>query len=713
MLCNQSHCACTEATDPKVEHPKPVHSDGSIMLDVTCNCTEIPRNIPLQTVSLTLIGLKNLDNSGTIFRRLSFLRALEIKDGTFILLFNNSLEGLNNISKLSIIDGHNSIVSIDLYAFQHLQNIFSIRFEKIVMLVKTIAASLPKLGSSLRDLTIICDGKEKPTTEILNEKIYKLLEHFHITNLTICQCHIAAVQSGFSKYLQHLVYLNVSQNFISGNFPALNEFILLNNLVILDFGNQVSKKLTTSYKSNRNTPDNTSSISDFAICRLPPNLTHIYYQHTQGFARSPCRAFFPNNNLRFLNLFKTHVPKIGVRGLNALEYLDLQSALGYFSRTSLHNLPSLQTLLIGNNDIGSIIDNDINGTLFADNVNLISLDIAGNSIQMLPEQLLHSIRNVQMLNLSNNHLKHIELNNFRDIQMLNISRNDISHVTGDFMNRLNTLSLRKKITVDFTNNPISTSRMCCAITDFIDWSKHSSINVHNWQRYQCIMDNKKHNFINLSSSELGLQCNISILNNVISLTVTLLVTFILIIGGVVLYKKRWCIRAYIYSAKRYIKLKNEQDTLQEYEYSAFVAYHENDGAWVRNRLMRKIEDTWKLNLCIHQRDFIPGEHIEENIYRGIENSRRVILVISNSFIESSWCMMELRLARQTALDRGYDVVIPIILEEVQYDGGGRVMLNVLKRNTYLEWPRESLEGQTLFWHRLHGTLHQKAQGLNE
>ena len=321
-------------------------------------------------------------------------------------------------------------------------------------------ASLPKNSSTLQDITIICDGNDKPTTEILDEKFYKALEPFHITNLTICQCHIAAVQTGFSKYLQHLVYLNVSQNFISGNFPALNEFILLNNLVILDFGYQVSKKqLTTSYKSNRNTSDNTSSISDFAICRLPPNLTHIYYHHTQGFARSPCREFFPNNNLRFVNFFKTHVPEIGVRGLDALEYLNMQSALGYFSRTSLHNLPSLQTLLIGNNEIGSIIDNDINGTLFADNVNLISLDIAGNSIQMLPEQLLHSIRNVQMLNLSNNHLKHIELNNFRDIQMLNISRNDISHVTGDFMNRLNTLSRRKNITVDFTNN-LSQHHVC-------------------------------------------------------------------------------------------------------------------------------------------------------------------------------------------------------------------------------------------------------------
>ena len=255
--------------------------------------------------------------------------------------------------------------------------------------------------------------------------------------------------------------------------------------------------------------------------------------------------------------------------------------------------------------------------------------------------------------------------------------------------------------------------MCCAIIDFIDWSKHSRIDVHNWQIYQCINDNIKHNFVNLSIHDLDLQCNRYILNNVISVTVTSLVTFILIIGGVVLYKKRWCIRAYIYSAKRYIKLKDEQDTLQEYEYSAFVAYHESDGAWVRNRLMRKIEDTWKLNLCIHERDFIPGETIIENISRGIENSRRVILVISNSFIESNWCMMELRLARQTALDRGYDVVIPIILEDMQYDGGGRVMLNVLKRKTYLEWPRGSLEGQTLFWHRLHGTLHQSAQELNE
>uniref|UniRef100_K1QC90 Toll-like receptor 13 n=1 Tax=Magallana gigas TaxID=29159 RepID=K1QC90_MAGGI len=52
---------------------------------------------------------------------------------------------------------------------------------------------------------------------------------------------------------------------------------------------------------------------------------------------------------------------------------------------------------------------------------------------------------------------------------------------------------------------------------------------------------------------------------------------------------------------------------------------------------------------IHDRDFIPGVDIAENITIAIHNSRRIILIMTSDFLKSQWCMFELNMARMESL----------------------------------------------------------------
>ena len=707
-LFNSNLCNCTAVPDKDFQLSQDI--DTQSLLDVTCYCETIPWNIPVETVSLTLIGLKYFNNASSIFRPLSYLRTVVIKDGRFRILSNNSLEGLNSITKLSFINGE--LVLIAVNAFQYLQNLISIRFENTTMRLKQIFYPFMSLNKrSFREIVIICEEKNRFSVEILDQTLYRMLEHLHITNLTLSLCRIAVVKGGFSKYLPHLIYLNVSQNHITGNTAAVNEIIFLNNLEVLDASYQLYKTLR---RPNRLASNDLPRNFELVTCRLPANLTYFYFHHTLGFFRFPCRAFLPHNNLKFINFLKSSMTSAifnSLHGLNALEYVNVQStALITLSKNVYFNLPNLQTLLIGNNKIGKMIEGDKNGTLFSKNPNLISLDIAGNSIKTLPGQFMYSMQHIQSLNLSNNHLKEVDVKHLHKIQLLNISENEISRVTEEFMEHLNELN---NVTVELTDNPISKSQECCHIIKFIQWSKHSKVRVHKWQRYQCIMNNRVTEFRSLSIDHLKLECFPPTNSLIISTALILVIIVFLIVGSIVIYTKRWCIRAYIYSGRRYFKLINEQNTGEEYIYKAFVAYHEKDADWVLNTLRHKIEDINGLPLCIHQRDFIPGDPIEENISRGIESSQHVLLIISKAFITSYWCMMELRLARQMALDRGRDTLIPIILEDVDYCKGGHTLINILKEKTYLKWPLESEDGKALFWHRLHETLQRRVPELVE
>jgi len=49
-------------------------------------------------------------------------------------------------------------------------------------------------------------------------------------------------------------------------------------------------------------------------------------------------------------------------------------------------------------------------------------------------------------------------------------------------------------------------------------------------------------------------------------------------------------------------------------------------------------------VCYHERDFVPGEYITNNIQSAIDKSKRVVCLLTNDFIRSEYCMLEFHAA---------------------------------------------------------------------
>jgi TIR domain len=47
-------------------------------------------------------------------------------------------------------------------------------------------------------------------------------------------------------------------------------------------------------------------------------------------------------------------------------------------------------------------------------------------------------------------------------------------------------------------------------------------------------------------------------------------------------------------------------------------------------------------VCYHEKDFMPGSNIMDNIQNAIDCSKRVVCLVSPHFIRSEWCMIEFR-----------------------------------------------------------------------
>ena len=79
------------------------------------------------------------------------------------------------------------------------------------------------------------------------------------------------------------------------------------------------------------------------------------------------------------------------------------------------------------------------------------------------------------------------------------------------------------------------------------------------------------------------------------------------------------------------------------DFDSFVCYKfDTDNDYVVNVILKSLEELCEppLRLCVHERDFLPGLHIKDNIKDAVTKSNSAIIVMSQAFIDSDWCQEE-------------------------------------------------------------------------
>ncbi|XP_008287182.1 toll-like receptor 18 [Stegastes partitus] len=154
------------------------------------------------------------------------------------------------------------------------------------------------------------------------------------------------------------------------------------------------------------------------------------------------------------------------------------------------------------------------------------------------------------------------------------------------------------------------------------------------------------------------------------------------------------------------KEKAEGD-VEDFTYHAFISYSHSDADWVRDQLLPCLEKNRNpYRLCIHERDFMPGKWIIDNIIDNIESSRKVIFVLSRHFVNSEWCNYELYFAQQRAMGKTFSDVILVVKEPIDPSSLPSKyckLKKMLSTKTYLEWPQQ-VNQQAFFWAQLRSVL---------
>ncbi|GIX95515.1 protein toll [Caerostris darwini] len=498
---------------------------------------------------------------------------------------------------------------------------------------------------------------------------------------------------GCIRFLSVLNYLNLTDNWIEsfeeGEFEGLNELtdLYLQGNRITTLGNKVQRLLQLQYldiSSNRirtlrkeQIPEKLKYLylagNPFSCdCKLLPFLSYLNSTNnlnsevplcTPPNDTSPipppsncppgCRCFCTHDAQR--HFMSVDCSSLGLTRLPAL----FSAATGKNSNTAIISYPVEYRIRYD----GSSKTRWIN---FAIQDEIAGLDITNNSLQSMeearfPEGMVHLL-------LANNQLR--------------VPPTALLY------------SLEKLSSVTLSGNPWTCD---CNVISFKKWILSKSDIVPDANITRCGPEEAENR--DLIQKAIWSLTDLDLCSENIGLYVTLAFVvpfFLLSLAGGKIAWTRYQMHVKVWLYSHGVTWVKEKDIDKDKEFDAFISFSHKDQDLVIPELIDLIEVKYpKVKLFIHYKHFLPGELIQLNIIRAIHISKRTVLVLSKSFLESEWCMFEFKFAHIEALKDHLNRIIVIKMDDLPKDEELPEDIQVyLKSTTYLTW------GDKYFWDTL-------------
>ena len=611
--------------------------------------------------------------------------------------------------------------------------------------------------ANLRSLSVL--NIENSTIGNMTEDAFSVLKYFPGVQLNISHNVVAErvlTQSFVGLRYASLDYLDLRHLNISDRMGSF--FDTLNGTRIKQIC--VSKNYLTKYDHSK-----FANVVDLDRLILSANdIKHVHLVSSQlrvlKLAYNRIKRFIPicyNNeslfpNLEELTLDHNVISKISVKHLHCLTHLKIlnlsRNKLFKFKTNSFAMLPQLEILTL-RNMLGQI--NSIEPFAF-NNSHLKMLTLKDNRIDLqhnMDERSLAGLNNLIGLDLSNNiiykpkrmneymmaligHLKQIQIlvmadmlffevpkviSNFSQLRALELYSNHITEIPKHFLlnfpylidlvmdqNAISVLNeddfperIRRQLKrIDISENPF----VCdCQLLWFVQWMRREPAKFSGGN-YICFNTNR-----NLTTEwRISVQSCLLDYHTSMSVIVILVLLIAMLTVSSLSYRWRWYIKHYIYMMRYNRRMHSTEYEAAEFAFDAFVIYCAEDRNWVINEAIPSLESTGEVKLCLHERDFIPGALIIDNIVDSLLSSRKVILVLSNAFAVNQWCQFELNLCQTHVLENGRDLLVVIMLEELDTRHLTQSLYALLKTTTYILWPVEEADAREMFWTRLKSRL---------
>ena len=337
---------------------------------------------------------------------------------------------------------------------------------------------------------------------------------------------------------------------------------------------------------------------------------------------------------------------------------------------------------------------------------LIELNLRNNEIKDIPAYPY--LLNVTVLKLSNNKVDHLQTSVVQKLKHVKIFLID--------SNKLTSLP-RETETLNFTTLAVSQNPFKCDCTTkwMKYWLRKNKHRIKNVQNVLC----SSHQAVgqamyNLSDDEFVCStANKKLSPYTVEENVTTGTIAAFILGGlllfiaivvVLLYKYHGELKVFMFTHLNWHPFDRIDDSDPNKIYDAFISYSGDDHQWVVNTLQERLEKhNPPYKLCIHHRDFRIGAPIQENILASVDQSKRMLMVLSPSFAKSGWCLLEFRAAHRKVLEDRINYLIIIVFDDIDMAELDEEIKLYMRTNTYVS------VSDKWFWQKLFYAMPQRSE----
>ncbi|XP_071150156.1 toll-like receptor 4 [Mytilus edulis] len=369
-------------------------------------------------------------------------------------------------------------------------------------------------------------------------------------------------------------------------------------------------------------------------------------------------------------------------------------------------MPYLSILNLQNNKLGAYLSTERYTN--SGETELREIDLSFNCIQDLSFGLFHGHEHAVNIDLSHNKLTDItfDLSHLVSLKKLDLSYNNISGISSqNSMNTLHKLSKTSKLKIDLSNNLL---KCTCENLKFVQWMNANLDLLLNKDKCMCRFDNNDvvqltNVNVNVIVKQLEKECS-SYTTLIICIAVGISIALLILSSGLV-YRFRWRLRYLYYMTRHKYKVFQNIQSYTSYKYDAFISYANEETDFVVSEVIPHLERGENLKLCVHQRDFVPGEEITQNITNGIHQSRRTICIITRSFLDSYYCMFEFNMAKMESIYSrdGQNILFLVFYEQLRPKDLPLVILELVQKQSYIEYPNDE-QGNVVFWKKIAESL---------
>ncbi|XP_041448303.1 protein toll-like [Drosophila obscura] len=313
-----------------------------------------------------------------------------------------------------------------------------------------------------------------------------------------------------------------------------------------------------------------------------------------------------------------------------------------------------------------------------------TLHFEGNYLEALHSSSLRGYANVGHLYLANNRLTAIDQlpENITTLDIRNNSISVLNRQLRDFIDKRIAASTQLKLL-------LSGNRWTCTCEhkDFLHFVKSRSRNIENVLDLYCDGGTATL-LIEMEESDLCPSGTVYF--------VTLTISFMLIILTInIMIHFKQPLLIWLYEHNVCMSIAARRECEKQKKFDAFLSFTHKDEELLEEFVERLESGSNKFRLCFYLRDWLVGESIPECISQSVKDSKRIIILMTNNFLKSTWGRLEFRLAlHATSQDRCKRLIVVLYPEVENFDDLDSELRTYMVMNTYLK------RDDPNFWNKL-------------